>query len=57
MKKEINYRALFFSGLAFISSGVALMITLGPVGFALIAVGIVMIAGGLSHREEWEQKN
>jgi len=55
MKKKTNYRALFFSGLVFTSSGVALMITLSPVGIALISVGIVMIAIGLSHREEWEQ--
>jgi len=55
MKKEINYRALFFSGLAFIGSGVVLMITLGPVGVALIGVGIAMIAIGVKNREDWDE--
>ena len=53
MKKKTNYRGLFFSGLAFLGSGVALMITLGPVGFALIAVGIALMAVGLKNREDW----
>ncbi|GAH65710.1 unnamed protein product, partial [marine sediment metagenome] len=43
MSKSTNYKAIFFSGLTFVGAGVALWITLGPVGFALIGVGIAMM--------------
>jgi len=57
MEKKINYRGLFIAGITFLCSGVVLMITLGPIGISLLAVGMLMMAIGLSHREEWEQNS
>lgn len=53
MKKQTNYKGIFFSGITFLAAGTALSITLGPVGIALIGVGLAMMAIGLSKRDEW----
>ena len=55
MNKSTNYKAIFFSGLTFVGAGVALSITLGPVGIALIGGGIAMMAIGLSKKSEWSK--
>lgn len=57
MKRKTNYRALFFSGIAFLGAGAALSITSGGVGIALVGLGLAFMAIGLSHRSEWNGDN
>jgi hypothetical protein len=54
MEKKINYRGLFAAGFTFFSAGIALWISLGPPGIGLFGLGLVMMAVGLSHRDEWD---
>jgi hypothetical protein len=55
MDKNINYKGIFWAGCAFIASGVALSLTLGPVGVGILGVGIAMMAIGLSQRDTWDK--
>lgn len=55
MKRKTNYRAMFFSGIAFMGAGVALSVSIGAVGISLIGLGVIFMAVGLSHKDEWEQ--
>ena len=54
MDKVYNYKGIFVAGIAFMGSGVALSVILGPVGFGLLGVGIGLMAVGLAKRDEWE---
>jgi hypothetical protein len=56
MERKINYKGLFWAGFTFLASGVALSISLGPVGIGLIGVGIAMMAVGLSQRDTWDRE-
>lgn len=56
MEKKTNYKGLFWAGFTFMAAGIALSITLGPVGIGLVGVGIAMMAVGLSKRDQWDQK-
>ncbi len=56
METNINYRGLFAAGCTFLASGVVLMTTIGPVGIALMGVGLVMMAVGLANREKWNRE-
>ena len=55
-KKSINYRALFFAGIAFAGGGVVMGISLGPaIGIPLTGFGIMLQLIGLKNRDNWEQ--
>ena len=56
MEKNTNYRDLFAAGTTFLASGVVLMITVGPAGIGLMGVGLVMMAVGLSNRDQWNRE-
>jgi hypothetical protein len=56
MEKNINYKGLFAAGGTFLAAGVALMISLGPVGVGLIGIGLVMMAVGLVNRQKWDRE-
>ena len=55
MDKNINYKGIFWAGCAFMVSGIALSVTLGPVGVGILGVGIAMMAIGLSQRDTWDK--
>ena len=48
-----NYLAIFIIGLALEGVGVAMLVTVTPVGIALIGSGICLVAIGLAHRDKW----
>jgi hypothetical protein len=54
MEKETNYRAIFSVGIVFLCSGTAIMIASGPAGIGLLGIGLVFMAVGLSHRDQWK---
>ena len=56
MKRNINYKGLFWAGISFIGSGATLSLTLGNVGVGSSGVGFGLMAIGLSNRAEWKRK-
>ena len=55
MDKNVNYRAIFFVGITFMGAGVALAMSIGSVGYALLGLGIAFMAIGIARRGEWDQ--
>jgi len=55
MEKQVNFRGLFFAGIAFLGAGTALSISVGGVGYGILCVGVAMIIVGVSRRSDWDQ--
>ncbi len=54
-KKEINYYTLFVMGMCFMPLGVIGIATENYGFMGLTGLGVVYMAAGLSHRNEWPQ--
>jgi uncharacterized membrane protein len=56
-KKDVNYRAIFGAGLAFIPSGIAIAIATRNFGLmGITGLGVVYVILGLQHKDEWKNK-
>ena len=54
MKKQTNYKAIFFSGITFVGTGVVFMSAINPgLGAAFIALGIAFMIIGGRNKEKW----
>ena len=57
MKKETNYKALFFSGITFVGTGVVFMASVNPgLGGAFITLGITFMIIGGKNKDKWPKK-
>lgn len=56
-KRDPDYRAIFIMGIAFAPMGIPLWIaTRNPGMLGISALGIIYIAIGLQHKDEWKKR-
>jgi hypothetical protein len=56
-KKQPNYRALFASGVVFLSAGASFMISVnGGVGTGLMILGSSFMIIGAKNKDKWKNK-
>lgn len=55
-KRDVDYRAIFGAGLAFIPAGIAVAIaTRNPGLIGISGLGVVYVVLGLQHKDEWKK--
>ena len=56
MKKQINYKAIFFMGITFVGVGVVFIASVGSgLGVAFIGLGVLYMIIGLSKKDKWKK--
>jgi hypothetical protein len=56
-KQETNYKAIFFSGITFVGTGVVFMTSVNvAIGAAFISIGITFMIIGGKNKEKWSKK-
>lgn len=57
MKKQTNYKAMYFSGITFLGVGVVFMASVNPgLGVAFMAIGIALMITGWKNKDKWNEK-
>lgn len=57
MKKQINYKAIFFLGITFIGTGVVFLSAVNSgLGGAFIALGVLYMIIGGKNKDKWRKK-